>query len=78
MDDKNKFFNLLSNKKKINLNQAKELLISSNKSPRLKVKMKIDRNNKLNLQNVQNINKSNYHLMNSNIINSSSNRRYDI
>ena len=76
IDDKNKFFNLLSNKKKINLNQAKELLISSNKSPRLKVKMKIDRNNKLNLPNVQNINKSNYHLMNSNIINSSSNRRY--
>ena len=38
--------------------------------------MKIDRNNKLNLQNVQNINKNNYHLMNSNIINSSSNRRY--
>ena len=74
-NNKNKFFNLLLNKKKININQAKELLISSNKSPRLKLKMVIETKNKLNLQNYTNQNKSNRFLFNNNIITSSSNRK---
>ena len=78
INNKNKFYNLLLNKKKINLSQAKELLISSNKSPRLKMKMKIDNHSKLNLHNFQNKNKSYYSLLNSNtVIKSASNQKYN-
>ena len=73
-NNKNKFLNLLINKKKIKLSQAKELLISSNKNPGLK--MKIENKKKINLQNFKNKNKSNYHLLNNNsITNSVSNRK---
>ena len=76
-NNKNNFYNLILNKKKINLIQAKELLISSNKSPRLKIKMKIDNKNKLNLPNFKNKNKSNIYLLNNNnILKSTSNREY--
>ena len=74
INNKNNFYNLLSNKKKINLSQAKELLISSNKSPRLKKKMKIDNKNKLNLPEFKNKNKSNVYLLNNN--KPTSNREY--
>ena len=73
-NNKNKFLNLLINKKKIKLSQAKELLISSNKNPG--IKMKIENKKKINLQNFKNKNKSNYHLLNNNsITNSVSNRK---
>ena len=73
-NNKNKFLNLLINKKKIKLSQAKELLISSNKNPG--IKMKIESKKKINLQNFKNKNKSNYHLLNNNsITNSVSNRK---
>ena len=75
INDNDKFLNLLLNKKKININKAKELLMSSNRSPRLKVKMVIDRNNKLNLKDFKNRNKSNYYLLNNNNINSTSTKR---
>ena len=41
LNNKTKYLNLLLNKKKINLNQAKELLIASNKSPKFKIKMNL-------------------------------------
>ena len=69
LNNKTKYLNLLLNKKKINLSQAKELLIASNRSPKLKIRMNLGKKtipNLQNLQSIQNKNNSNYHLLNSN------------
>ena len=73
-NNKNKFLNLILNKKKIKLSEAKELLMSSNKNQGLKMKMVNKK--KVNLQNFKNKNKINYHLLNNNSIsNTISNRK---
>ena len=66
LNNKTKYLNLLLNKKKINLNQAKELLIASNKSPKFKIKMNLGKKSIQNLQSLQNQNKSNHHLLTNN------------
>ena len=66
LNNKTKYLNLLLNKKKINLNQAKELLIASNKSPKFKIKMNLGKKSIQSLQSLQNQNKSNYHLLTNN------------
>ena len=66
LNNKTKYLNLLLNKKKINLNQAKELLIARNKSPKFKIKMNLGKKSIQSLQSLQNQNKSNYHLLTNN------------
>ena len=74
LNNKTKYLNLLVNKKKINLTQAKELLISTKKSPKMKIKMNLDKNIIPNLQNLHNSkNKNNYYLLNNNTIINNSN-----
>ena len=75
INNKTKYLNLLLNKKKINLNQAKELLIASNKSPKLKIKMNLGKKNIPNIQSIQNKNKSNHRFLNTNA-SSTSYRQY--